>query len=322
VPQEETLRWGSEQDGAFVSDLRGLYLQSRPSFLYGVGTWFGPGVDRPRPLFVVDEHELTITPLAATAEETSLLGGLVVGTPESVSERAKSVLSGWLDSAVVIPSSPPQALARVGSVLLDAATNERGTVGVPVERTDGRGTVTRGILTAGHVVTAKGEVLNSWPLLPYRGKRLGRVSLWSDPLAPAGSTSVPGVDLAVIDLDEKADPISPVSSGVARLPSSPPQPIPVVVHRGFKPNGYGTIVAALITCGAPHRQWSDCWILTPGLAQDGDSGAAVATLQGQLVGMLVGGATQGRPSNVNHHYVQDHDSVERSLLAAAGIRLK
>jgi hypothetical protein len=158
---------------------------------------------------------------------------------------------------------------------------------------------------------------------PTKGPVLGHVALHSDPIAPLGVTSTAGFDIAVVDLDPGQRPLSAISNGVAHLPSSPPQPVPVRARCGFTRKSLGMICASLIAGGTPRRQWRDCWILTPGLGGEGNSGAPVITTEGQeLVGMLVGGAHQGGRLRPAFHYVQDHDSAQQAFLTRNGVVLK
>lgn len=330
------VRWEDSPDIRFTADLRTAFLRDQrglPPFLYGIGSWFGPGVDEPTALFIVDEEEVTV-------EETFGVGGyrleqryqlpgeggppLVVGRVGGASDRVRERLGDFLGSALVIPSGRPEPLAKVGSVLLDPATGSRGTVGVPVMRTLDDGSAVEGFLTAGHTVAGVGApIVQSRRSWPSHGAPLGSVFLHRDPVAPAGATPVPGFDIAVVDLDPGQQPLSPVSSTPAQLSSSPPQPVPVRMRGGFTRNGRGMICASLIAGGGPRRQWQDCWLMVPGLAAQGDSGGCIITTQGQeLLGMLVGGARQGGSSRYAVHYVQDHDSAQQSLLTPAGVRLK
>jgi hypothetical protein len=323
------MRWGGGRDGWFTADLRAVFMQRMPPFLYGVGTWFGPGVDDPAPLLVVDEEEITVDPFPPVSfesepDEIAPPPELVVGKTRNVSNRAGDALRAWLDSAVIIPCSKPEPLVAVGSVLLDPSVGHRGTVGVPVVRTMDNSSID-GFLTAGHVVSGLGaQVVKSRRSLPTKGPVLGQVACYSDPVAPPGAISTTGFDIAVVDLDPGQSPLSPVSTGVAQLPSSPPQPVPVRVRCGFsRKSRLGMICASLMAGGSPRRQWQDCWILTPGLAQAGDSGSPVITTAGQeLVGMLVGGARQGGRLRYAFHYVQDHDSTQQALLTPSGVVLK
>ena len=330
------MRWEDSRDAWFTDDLRAAFLrdqQGLPPFLYGIGSWFGPGVNEPTALFIVDEEEVAVEPFFvfddyALKEQRPWHeeGGppLAVGRVRETSDRVQERLGGFLDSAMVIPCARPEPMAKVGSVLLDPASGGRGTVGVPVIRTIDDGSSVEGFLTAGHTVSGVGaQVLQSRRTWPSHGAALGRVSLHSDPVAAPGVTPTPGLDIAVVDLDPGQQPLSPVCSGVAQLPSSPPQPEPVRIRGGFTRNGLGMVCAGLMAGGGPRRQWLDCWIMVPGLAAQGDSGGCVITTQGQeLLGMLVGGARQGGSSRYAFHYVQDHDSAQQSLLTPRGVRLK
>jgi len=330
------MRWEGSPDHSITADLRGVFFrgnQGLPPFLYGVGTWFGPGVDEPTALFILDEEEVTVdSPITADnfpyalGEPQQVAGGppLIVGRIGDASERVRERIGGFLDTALIIPSGRPEPLAKVGSVLLDPAAGGRGTIGVPVIRTLDDGSLIEGFLTAGHTVAGLGaQVVKSRSWRRSHGRALGRVFVHSDPVAPPGIQARPGFDMAVVDLDPGQKPLTPVSSGLAQLPSSPPQPVPVRMRGGFTRNGLGMVCASLIAGGSPRRQWQDCWIMVPGLAVQGDSGGCVVTVSGQeLLGMLVGGARQGGQSRYAMHYVQDHDSAQQSLLTPAGVRLK
>lgn len=332
------MRWTDGQS-AFAAELREAFLrdnQGLPPFLFGVGIWFGPvgpSGGNPAPLFVVDENEVLIEPLVTVfagefeEHEPERQRGrrpLVVGRVRDASERVLNALGGFRGVAVVIACERPEPMAQVGSVLLDPPTNGRATVGVPVIRDLGDGNSVEGFLTAGHAVSGVGtQVHESRRKWASRGAALGRVSLHSDPVAPPGVTPTPGFDIAVVDLDPSQQPLSPVSSGVTRLPSSPPIPEPIRIRGAFTRNGLGMICASLMGGGGPRRQWKDCWIMVPGQAVQGDSGGCVITTPGQeLVGMLVGGARQGGSSQYAFHYVQDHDSLEQAVLAPGRVRLK
>ena len=348
------MRWDDSPDRSFTANLREMFLgdpRGLPPFLYGVGTWFGPEVKAPTALFIVDEEEVAVEDKFVVGSAglgqrypnvggsrlrrtyPRLMprylrpgedGGLVVGRIADASDRVRERLGNFLGSALVITSGPPEALAKVGSVLFDPVTRGRGTVGAPVIRTDDDGRIVEGFLTAGHAVAGRGaQILQSRRMWPSRRAPLGRVFLHRDPVVPYGMPAPPGFDIAVVDLASGQRPFRAVSSGVAQLPSSPPQPVPVRVRGGFTPDGPGMICASLMAGGHPSRQWKDCWVMVPARsAKDGDSGACVVTTPGrELVGMLVGGAQQGGSSRYGFHYVQDHDSVQRSLLTQAGVRL-
>lgn len=348
------MRWDSDQGRSFIADLRGQFGQSWPSILYGIGSWFGPGVDGPSPLFLIDQNEITVipfdlAPLATVEEPTqefSEPGGvrvavrpallrrvryrLVAGRPRLMSTEAREILGGWLGSAVVIPTVQPDPLVDPSSLTFDRVINQTGTVGVPVERTAGDGRSIDGFLMAGHAAGGLESTIvegHRFRLDLRPRKVLGRVSLHRDPAVSMGYLGPnQGIDIAVVDLDQTQRPGRPVSHSVAQLDFSPPEPIPVRVHGGFGARRRsGMVVASLVKAGPPNRQWTDVWILAPsGRAwRRGDSGAAVVTESSkQLVGMLVGGGRQGPTLGAKFHYVQDYDSVERALLGGAGVRLR
>lgn len=189
----------SDRDRWFMSDLRGLFRLGPPPFLYGVGSWFGPGVDSPTPLLLVDQDEISVTPFDlgnlfpggdSTGVSTESSSGsvaapsrvaarvrvpLVVGRPREVSSLAREALRAWLGSAVVIPTAPPDPLVNVGSLLFDSSISETATVGVPVERTDAGGRTVGGFLTAGHATRLGSTILSGrkyrWDLRPRRAPR-------------------------------------------------------------------------------------------------------------------------------------------------------
>lgn len=270
------MHWGDGPDEEFVNRLRETFLQDNqalPPFLYGIGSWFGPGVNEATPLFVIDENEVVIEPRVLFGAQTYEKQGpedqqtgprFAVGSVQDASRRVREELGDFLFSALVIPAERPEPMAQVGWVLLDPPTNGRATVGVPVIRDLDDGSSVEGFLTAGHSVSGVGtQVLKSRRKWPSHGAVLGRVSLYSDPVAPTGVTPTPGFDIAVVDLDPSQQPLSPVSSGVARLPSSPPTPEPIRIRGAFTRNGLGMICASLMAGGGPRRQWKDCWIMVP-----------------------------------------------------------
>jgi hypothetical protein len=319
------VRWHDTEDHSFLDELSQHLSYSRlpyPPFVFGIGIWFGPGVDAPTALLVLDEEDVQV-------KEPLRLGQwpgepLIVGRVGDASDRLGKALAGFLGHALVIPCARPEPLAKAGSVLLDPVASTRGTLGVPVIRTSDAGDTIEGFLTAGHTVSKAGaQVVQSQRWFPSRGPSLGHVFLHQDPVAPPGGISRPGLDVAVVDLDPGQQPISPVSSGFAQLQVPVVPPVSVRIRGGFTRNGLGMICAGVFVGGSPRRQWRDCWLMGPGVAAQGDSGGCVLTTPGQeLVGMLVGGARQGGRAHYAFHYVQDHDTVQQDFLTPAGVRLK
>jgi hypothetical protein len=320
------VQWNSIGDGPRIDDLRTAFLERPPPFVYGVGVWFGPGVERPRLLVIVDSQDVRVKPLPFSTGHSSppfdepTERQLVVGTVDEATARLRDAMGDWLSSSVVLPSDRPDPLLRLGSTLRDAGTGGRGTVGAALESRAGPA-----ILTAGHVVSGLGAVMERRGPFPWQTKRaFGRVGLHSDPVAVGSTISSPGYDAAVINLDSGLDPdaypVSPLLRTAAQLPSTLPQPLPVRVFRGGLGRKVGMIVGSLFTGGTPWRQWRDCWILTPGIAVQGDSGAAVVSTNGDLVGMLVGGARQGG-AGYAFHYLQDYSSTAAAILNPAGVGL-
>ena len=312
------------------------YLHDRhrelPPFFLGAGIWFGPGVRDPAPLLLLDELVTQVNePFAGRDWQDYVPGSadaggappLIVGKIGGAWEQVWEELGPFLKEAVVMPVAKPRPLVRVGSVLLDPSLGTRGTVGVPVTRQQAEGGAVPGFLTAGHTVAGVGaRLVQSRAHLSLRRAPLGQVALHRDPQVPPGVPASSDFDIAVVDLEPSQPPLAPKSSGFAQLPPDPPQPIPVRMHGGFTHKSLATICASVRLVRSANRQWKDCWVMVPGIASQGDSGAAVISTPSQeLIGMLVGGSRQGNSLRYALHYVQDHDSLQREVLTPAGVAL-
>jgi hypothetical protein len=253
--------------------------------------------------------------------------------PSEFSEFAQTIKS------LALPNVPePRVLwvididpmaAGVGDRVRCAAKHTRGSLGFPVNRS-GSGSVD-GFLTAGHV-TRKGVGSSVELEVPSRLGRstyssLGKVVQHADPVGVGG---VGGWDYAVVELNPGVPGPPQLTSKVASLPNSTPQPIPVTMYAALSGIQTGGIIGSLNTLGLPPapppaitRLWRDCWIMIPSaIAQRGDSGAAVLeTSTGSAVGMLIGGSRQVPGTTYAVQYVQDLDNLITKELAAASVSI-
>lgn len=325
--------WSTVPDRGFIataSEAFSPFLARRG--IWGFGYYFGPGVQQPSPLLAVSETLVAVDPLSP---EPLLLPGtdspsvLQIGHLKSASpalEPALELIEGARD-AIFLPVGTPQPLASTGDPIRCPISLTRGTLGFVAQRVDSSGTVHDGFLSAGHcfpygagstvdLVTAQKPA--------HKHTQLGTVTVHSDPGVPPPQTSNPGFDVAFVEVTTRSQPAGvSVAASIARLPAVQQTPLPVELVGGVSALVYAGIIGSLQLAGVASRQWRDCWLMVPGVATQGDSGAAVFTTgTGRgAVGTLVGGSRQLGASADAVHYVQDLDSAVQGFLQASGIRV-
>lgn len=79
--------------------------------------------------------------------------------------------------------------------------------------------------------------------------------------------------------------------------------------------GDGLIDGALAVHTDGTRRWKNSWIFVPGhLGMEGDSGSAVITPGGEVLGILVGGSRLKGSRAFAALYVQDMESMQQEVL--------
>jgi hypothetical protein len=275
---------------------------------------------------VEDDHELK-SQVGRFWEQLQPLDSL----PPGFAEELSALVSPEAPPPVVLSVSDLEAAAvGAGDRTRCAATHARGTLGFPVARSGTR--VVDGFLSAGHVFplglnsVAQLEIPQRFSSNSY--SVLGTVVAHADPVN-AGSPG--GWDYALIGLDAGIVPPAALTSTVASLSTTLPQPLPVTMHGGISGVQSGGIVGVLMTLGVPSppapaaisRLWRDSWILIPSAtAQQGDSGAAVLDAASyEAIGILVGGSRQLPATTYAVQYVQDLESLLQHELALASVSL-
>jgi hypothetical protein len=201
----------------------------------------------------------------------------------------------------------------------------RGTVGLPVTRTDASGNTVEGFMTAGHCAPAGVgstiEAIHTHGILPATHTKLGTVGLHREPVSSGG----PEHDVAVVDNVSPGAAVTGPSTGViARLSPVISSPFALDVHGGASGTVGAEIMGSFLDVEYSNsRLWKDCWLLVPsGVTAPGDSGAAAVDLNRDVVGTLVGGSRSTRKSRApSFQYLQDMDSLEHGFLAPNNVTL-
>ena len=278
----------------------------------------------PRP--VAGDNELKIQ-VSQFWEQLQPLTSLPPGIASDLSDLV------WHEAPrpVVLSVSDFEAAAvGVGDRTRCAATRSRGSIGFPVSRF-GTPSVD-GFLSAGHVfpngLNSVAELETPRQFTSNSYSALGSVVAHADPVYAAGRG---GWDYSLVALNLGIIPPAGLTSTVASLPLTLPEPLPVTMHGGISGVQSGGIIGALLTLGVPRgsasavisRLWRDCWILIPSAtAQQGDSGAAVLNAaSNEAIGILVGGSRQLPATTYAVQYVQDLENLLRYEPALTGVSL-
>jgi hypothetical protein len=285
---------------------------------------------QPLPLLLVDESLIPseLPPEGIQSEE--VLEQALVPAIEILQALEVSLPPEAEQSAQALGVAPPQPLTASaptvtsGQAVRCSQTHERGTVGLPVERIDDRGSSVSGFLTAGQCVPrgigSQVESIHTQGFWSTTYQSLGQVALHSDP----NGSGQAGFDAAVVDVDPAGGAIGgPSHQGIARLSAAIDQPLAADVYGSISGTVQGAVVGSLMALGDRNKRlWQDCWMLLPSaLTSQGDSGAAVVLDNKEAVGMLVGGSRfSASPSNYLVQYVHDLDSLQKGFLNAGRVR--
>lgn len=162
-------------------------------------------------------------------------------------------------------------------------------------------------MTAGHVVgDVESEVVEIVPrrLFPDSRRPLGKVSFRCTP-EPFGSADY---DIALVDAPAQAGkPCQVASTSVHQG-----VPLPTTIFGGISGRGYGEVIGALgpLSDAEGRLNWKNSWIMVPGeLGAEGDSGGAVETVDGSVLGILVGGSKVKGEESFAALYVQDLEAA-------------
>lgn len=304
----------------FQGHLRDVAEGLTPQAVWGVGSAPGPDGAWDRELVLVDAGGLGDSDLPLGRYEARELFSRLqrLRLPPAL-----AVLLPWELSpiALIDVTSRPLSAAAVctGNLVEEVATRTKNaTVGLPCTFT---ATGATGFITAGHLVTGPGdvvEVLASGPDSTGNASPTwlpGRVAHWSDPAV----VGTPGYDYAVVELFGQGQILRLGHAGVVAPPTSPYSPIDAEVYGAVSGGGIGQVSGALNQLGDARRQWLDCWQIAPShLLTLGDSGSLVLGRGGpnhqKILGHFVGGSFWPTPPGMIHQYVQDFDSCLKSGL--------
>jgi hypothetical protein len=298
-------------------------------FAWGYGSVWSPGVGALAPLILLNAESLELEPRGRTEFKQSIQLLLANEVDNLNGFRGDQYLRGlayefrvhFLPVRRPRSSSLHQEIFRrylpIRGPIVCGRTGKLGSPGISVwDATNAE----PGFLTAGHVFP---EGVDSTVMLPgsffwpFR-RQIGEVS---HHVVPKGNAY--GWDAAVVRHRPRTFFWSPAAR---RVLGRFRRPEPVVVHGAIS----GSVSQAAVLQGALEQvqsdamNWTNCWMIGPsGVLTSGDSGASVFTRSDAAwLGTFVG-SSYFRSGNAPFiHYVQDGESLERTVLAHWGVQLR
>lgn len=308
--------WGQEKWlGEFVESTQKVVEDSAAPALLGVGLLsldWGPSA-----LVLADARVLKINPEELFHPRGDGLPPFVLPL-EMVDDHQRELLGIWKapPQTQIMAVERPEPLGAFSTSrpvwtqaipITSPVSRVRGTLG-PKVATPGVGST---FLTAGHVAGPPGTAIERVHLRRFRSTKrqpFGSVLAQWDPVGYSG------YDVAVVVKDHKG--IGPVPTlPIARVDQYRAEAFPATLLGGISGRGDGLIEGSLAVHTDGTRRWKNSWIFVPGhLGMEGDSGSAVITPRGEVVGILVGGSRVAGNRQFAALYVQDLESIERDVL--------